>query len=114
MVVTRERIPRSPQRPKRGRTPKPKRIVKAERLDTRLSADRKAVIQRAANLSGVSLTNFVVESAYERAEETIRRHEVMTLTARDSVAFVEALLNPPAPNERLLAAARRYREFVGE
>lgn len=35
------------------------------------------------------------------------------LSARDSVMFVEALLNPKGPNEALLAAADRYREQFG-
>ena len=88
--------------------------AKQARLDVRMTPERKTLIERAANLEGRSLTEFVVSSAAEKAEETIRRREMMTLSARDSVAFVEAILNPPTPGERLLAAARRYREFVGE
>ena len=34
--------------------------------------------------------------------------ELAELTQRDKIAFVEALLNPPAPNERLCIAAARY------
>lgn len=39
--------------------------------------------------------------ACDAAEQTIRSHEVITLSARDSLLFVEALLNPPAPNDAL-------------
>jgi hypothetical protein len=39
---------------------------------------------------------------------------VITLTARGSLAFAEAILSPPKPSETLRALARQYREFVGE
>ena len=88
--------------------------VRRERLEARITADQKALLQRAAALEGRSITDFVVSSAQAAAEETIRRHEVITLTARDSAAFVEAVMNPPTPNERLRDAARRHQALVGE
>jgi uncharacterized protein (DUF1778 family) len=39
--------------------------------------------------------------------------DVIRLNAEESRIFAEALLNPREPNERLRAAARRYREFIG-
>ena len=88
--------------------------LRRERLEARITADQKALLQRAAALEGRSITDFAVSSAQAAAEETIRRHEVITLTARDSAAFVEAVMNPPAPNERLRDAARRHQALVGE
>ncbi len=89
--------------------------IRRERLEARVSHEQKALIQRAADLLGRSLSDFIVGSAQRAAEEVLREHEVMTLTARDSRAFVEALLNPPAPNEQLRAAAARYkREFTSD
>jgi uncharacterized protein (DUF1778 family) len=84
-----------------------------ERIEARLSSEAKAVIQRAADISGRSVSDFVVTSAMEAAEATIREHEIIVLSARDSLTFVEALLNPKGPNEALLAAARRHRELFG-
>jgi uncharacterized protein (DUF1778 family) len=40
---------------------------------------------------------------------TIRNFETMKLNAKDSVAFAQALLNPPEPNAALRAAAERYK-----
>ena len=88
-------------------------MEKRERLEARLSPEQKALLQQAADLQGRSLTDFVLSSAQAAAEETIRANQIV-LTARDSTAFVEALLNPPAPNERLRAAARHYHEFLSE
>ena len=87
--------------------------TRPQRLEARLPADAKAVIQHAANIRGRSLSDFVVSSALEAAVKTIREHEVIVLSARDSVMFVEAILNPQGPNEALLKAARRHRELFG-
>jgi uncharacterized protein (DUF1778 family) len=84
-----------------------------ERLEARLSADAKAIIQHAADLSGRSLSDFVVSSALKAAEEEIREREIIMLSVRDSIALAEALLNPKGPNEALLEAARRHRELIG-
>lgn len=86
---------------------------KPERLEARLPADAKAIIQRAADISGRSVSDFVVSSALEAAKETIREHEIIVLSARDSITFVEALLNPKGPNVALRKAFRRHRELFG-
>lgn len=88
--------------------------AKRERLEARVTPAQKALIQRAADLSGRSLTEFVVNSLQTAAEETIREHEVIKLSPEDSILFVEALLNPGEPSENLRAAFREYREFVSE
>ena len=82
---------------------------KRERLEARITSEQKAVFQRAADLAGRSLTDFVIGSAQAAAEETIRTHQVMELTARETEAFLAALQDPPAPSERLRAVADRYR-----
>lgn len=85
---------------------------KTERFAARLPADVKELLQRAADLSGRSLTDFVIESARAAAAATIREREVLRLTAEDSRRFAEALLNPPPPNETLRAAHEDYRRFT--
>lgn len=97
-------------RARRGPSP----MAKRERLATRLSTEQKALLQRAADLEGRSLSDFVLESAQRAAESVIREHEVMTLTAQDSRAFADAVLNPPLPNQRLQAAFARYQQEVVE
>lgn len=76
-----------------------------------MTPEQKAVFQRAAALVGRSVTDFVISSAQVAAEETIRTHQVMELTARETEALLAALQNPPAPNERLRAAAVEYSGF---
>ena len=92
----------------------PRTKPRLERLEARLPAEAKAIIQHAADLSGRSLSDFVVSSALEAAEESIRNHEIIVLSARDSIAFVEALLNPREPNEALREAFRLHRELIDD
>ena len=85
---------------------------KVARLEARISPEQKQLFERAAELQGRSLTEFVVRSTQEAAQEAIREHELMTLTARDTKAFVNALLKPPAPSARLKRAAERYQSLM--
>jgi len=88
--------------------------ARSKRFDARISATDKRLLDRAAELSGRSLTEFVVSSARDAAVRTIERFEHMVLTdSRDQAAFVDALLHPAPPNQRLRQAARRYRRAVG-
>jgi len=84
--------------------------AKKARLEARITADQKALFQRAADLTGRSLTDFVVGSVQEIAARTVREHEAMRLGERDRETFVAALLKPPAPGKRLRAAARRHKK----
>jgi uncharacterized protein (DUF1778 family) len=86
---------------------------KTARLEARLTDEQKALFQRAADLTGRSLTEFVVVSAQEVAARTVREHAVLTLSGHDRQVFVEALLRPARPNKRLRQAARRYKSITG-
>ncbi len=87
--------------------------VKSARLEARLTDEQKALLQHAADLTGRSLTEFVVSSAQEVAARTVREHEVLTLSGRDRQVFVDALLRPSPPNKKLRKAAKRYKSITG-
>jgi len=87
---------------------------KGSRLEARISAEDKEFLKRAADLQGCSLTEFVVRSAQEAARKAVKEHQIMSLTARDTEAFVKALLTPPAPGKKLKRAAVRYKKVMGE
>ncbi len=85
---------------------------KQERLEARVTLAQKQLLQHAAALEGTTLTDFVIRSAERAAEQLIRDHAVLVLTARESQTFVETLLNPPAPNAALRAAAAHYAQLM--
>ena len=83
------------------------------RLEARISRAQKELFQRAADLQGRSLTDFVIASDHEAAVRAVEEMEIIRLSAADSRAFADALLNPRAPTARLKAAARRYMTILG-
>jgi len=91
---------------------KKKVTSKVYRFDARLNEDQKTLIQRAADLEGRTMTDFVLHSATVAAERTIQERAMMILSARDTAAFVNAILNPPEPGPVLRAAARAYKNRV--
>jgi uncharacterized protein (DUF1778 family) len=89
------------------------RTRKEQRLEARITPDQKRLIERAAELRGTTVTEFVVASAQRAAADTIKDFEVLTLRDQARKVFVNAILNPPPPNEAARAAARRYKAQMG-
>jgi uncharacterized protein (DUF1778 family) len=82
------------------------------RLEARIGQDAKALIQKAADLEGRTLTDFVVASVQAAAYKVIEQHQTLKLSIKDSEAFVDSILNPPQPNEALKSAALRYKQTM--
>jgi uncharacterized protein (DUF1778 family) len=80
---------------------------KDERLEARVPVELKTMFQRAADLEGVTLTDYVISALVEKSRTTIREHEVITLTGRNREVFLEALQNPPKISPKLAAALRK-------
>jgi uncharacterized protein (DUF1778 family) len=87
--------------------------VRSERLEARVTASQKDLIERAAALQGRSVTDFVLASVQEAAQRAIEQHQRLDLSMRDSEAFVDALLNPRPVNDRLRETVSRYRRATG-
>ena len=84
------------------------------RLEVRVSAAQKSLLQHAAGLSGRTLSEFVVTSAQDAARQVIAEHESIRLSLEEQLAFVQALLQPPEPNARLKRAAKAYLRRGGQ
>ena len=89
------------------------RSIKIARLEVRLTQEQKELLLAAAQINGFSLTEFVVASAVEAAKRTIQEQTVLKLSKNDSEVFVNALLNPPEPGEKLRDSAKRYKQRMG-
>ena len=91
----------------------PRKSRKGERLVARVTPEDKAIISKAAALSGQSAGSFMLVNARKAAEETLDARERIVLNAAESRRFVEALLSPPRPpSPALLKAMRAYRATV--
>jgi uncharacterized protein (DUF1778 family) len=87
----------------------PGRELKKERIELRVAASAKALIQRAMAVSGLTAGDL----AYEGARRVLADHQRMMLAGADRDAFLDAVLNPPEPTEHLVAALRQHRERLG-
>jgi uncharacterized protein (DUF1778 family) len=74
------------------------------RLEARITREQKELFERAAALESRTLTDFITTHLEPIAEEVVSQHHRIVLSARGAEAFVELLLNPPAPNDNLRAA----------
>ena len=86
-----------------------------KRFQTRMPYHVHERLTHAAEISGATLNQFVVQSALEKANSVLEREQILNLTYRDAEALFEIIENPPLPNELLIKAARNYkREFIDE
>lgn len=90
-----------------------RRSRKDERLEARVTPDQKRLIERAAELRGSTVTDFVVVSAQQAAADTIRDFETLVLRDQARDVFINAILNPRPPNDAARAAAQRYKTEMG-
>lgn len=85
------------------------------RLEARISTELHAMLKRAAELQGRSMTDFVIATVQEAAQRTIEQAEVVRLSLADQECFARALLSPPPPAPALERAfARRRKQLRSE
>ncbi len=87
---------------------------RTQRIEARITPEAQAVVKRAAEIQGRSVSDFVVAAAQEAANRTIEETQIIRLSVEDQRAFAEAILNPPKPTPALRRAFRRHRELIKE
>ncbi|HET7395815.1 MAG TPA: DUF1778 domain-containing protein [Gammaproteobacteria bacterium] len=87
----------------------PNASAKDERVTARVPGAARARLQRAADLSGATLNQFLVQSALKEAETVIERESVIRLSRQDATVFFAALERPAKPNRKLRTAVKAYR-----
>ena len=83
------------------------------RLEARIATATLAVVRRAAELQGRSVSDFVVAAAQDAANRTIAETQIIRLSVADQRAFAAAMIDPPPPNAALLRAAEAHRRLMG-
>ena len=82
------------------------------RLEARITPDALAVVKRAAEIEGRSVSDFVVAAAQEAAHRTIEETQVIRLLVEDQRRFVELLLDPPAIAPALERAKQAHARLI--
>ena len=89
-------------------------IAKEDRLSVRIPRSIKADLIRAANISGVTLGDFVIANAATAAANIIQSQQLLELSARDYDRLMQALAKPPKPNKTLLKTAEAYKKAIAD
>lgn len=82
------------------------------RLEARISTDLQAMLKRAAELQGRTMTDFVIAAVQEAAQRAIEQAGVVRLSLADQECFAQALLSPPQPAPALERAFARRRKLL--
>jgi uncharacterized protein (DUF1778 family) len=86
--------------------------TRTARIEARIAPDTLAVVKRAAELQGRSVSDFVVAAAQDAAKKAIEEAQIIRLSVEDQRAFVEAILNPPPLAPAMERAINRHRRLV--
>ena len=84
--------------------------TKESRIDLILSEEEKNTLEKAATLSGLSVSYYVLSHSLAAANKDLATHENLVLSDRDRDIFLSLLENPPEPCEALKAAMQEYQE----
>jgi len=84
-----------------------------DRLEARVTRELKELLLDAAAMRGVTLSDFLLNSAHDAAVQTVEQHKIIRLNREASIQFANALLRPPKSNPRRRAAAQRYLKATG-
>jgi uncharacterized protein (DUF1778 family) len=85
---------------------------RSSRLEARISSEVLAVVKRAAEIAGRSVSDFVVAAAQEAAERTIAETQMIRLSVADQERIADILLKPPAASPALKRAFAAHRELI--
>jgi uncharacterized protein (DUF1778 family) len=84
--------------------------AKQDRIGARVPHEVYETLCRAAELTGATVNQFLVQSALKEAQAVIEREEVIRLSPRDWNWLLDLMENPPKPNAKLKAAIKRYQK----
>ena len=84
--------------------------TRTARVEARIAPDALAIVRRAAELQGRSVSDFLVAAALKDAHQTIEDAQIIRLSVADQQRFADLLLNPPPlvpAMQRALKARKR-------
>lgn len=85
-------------------------IIKQDRIAARVTRDVHETLQRAAELTGATVNQFLVQAALKEANSVIEQEQMIRLSRRDCERLLDLLENPPKPNAKLEAAMKTYQQ----
>lgn len=80
------------------------------RITNRVSQTIASKLQEAADLTGATLNQFMVQAALEKAEKVIEREKTIHFSINDAAMIINLLDNPSKPNAALMKAFERFKQ----
>ncbi len=94
--------------------PTARNAARDQRLDLRIQSELKILIERAAALSGETLSSFVLGSTLRRARKVLREADVINPSDEARDRFLKVLDdNDERQNAALLKAAELHKQNIG-
>jgi uncharacterized protein (DUF1778 family) len=87
-------------------------IAKQDRIGARVPHEVYETLCRAAELSGATVNQFLIQAALKEAQTVIEREDIIRLSPRDWNWLLDLMENPPEPNAKLKAALNRYQKAM--
>lgn len=84
-----------------------------QRVSVRMAPEVYETLSQAAELTGATVNQFIVQSAFEKAQEVIEKKRLIRMTSGSAASFFKALDHPPRPTPKLRKAAILYRAARG-
>ena len=88
--------------------------VRSARVEARIAPESLAIVRRAAELQGRSISDFVVAAALRDAHQAIADAHFVRLSVDDQQRFVDLLLNPPALAPAMKRALKARQRLIAD
>ena len=89
--------------------------IKSENISCRISTEHKQMIERAARLSGFSMSDFIIHALVNAASETLSDESIIRLSADEWDRFTSSLKQPGrTPSEATKKAVEIFRNSQDE
>lgn len=86
--------------------------ARSARIEARIAPDALAVVRRAAELQGRSVSDFIVTAAQEAAERAIEQSLIIRLAVEDQRAVAASLFDPPPLAPAMERGLERHRRLI--
>lgn len=87
--------------------------TRSKRIEARIKPDTLVLVRRAAELSGSSVSEFLVAAAEQAAHKTLEDAYSIRFSVEDQRRFVDLLIDPPEPSQALRRAKHAHEELIG-
>lgn len=82
----------------------------SDRITNRVPQPIAQKLQEAAELTGATLNQFMIQASLEKAEKIIHREKTILFSNNDAAMIINLLDNPSKPNAALVRAFERFKQ----